>query len=646
LKFLILESKPGETSNRAFALRNFGALPRDGRFAHAFDLHEHRWMDIGVNTPEALLRSFRDISVVAPRDLSRYGAEPAYVLPAGNAASAFRLIVGDSPDDVALAWNSCMTSSGDCGRSSLWLSEADTSNVTLLGTVAEWISENFWPRQSGRNGVVLSRSLPQATLERIAATIRGGIRFVAHAVGPDEPGLEQFTRPSRPVDGFRVQHVPLRDDAGFVRVESPLPVDTDGALMVDLHVEDFRTASSNSLAPWHVPRRSAVAGCFGDAVRISSIRRPSFEVAPTEEEVRFRVPSVRAVLDCCLVPSEVDGSGDVTSVHPRQFTLETSEAGLQLRGVLGLFGGLLQAGSTFEDAFWRDFLTELAGRPEDARSRQIGAVREALAEFFTDSGSPRSEKTLEDISERVAEKAWRRDPASRRFPISKLPGRFGLFVARWCKEHPSQTSFRPGEKYSERAKEQLAELVEKGVLLQGVSLRCAACFTEFWLHVDDLRRRSRCPGCLESVDLPPDPSWSVMLNELVAGALRDRGVLPVIHALADLQRDAHSKSFAFAVSQDVLACSSRQRVTDLDLLALIDGELVAGEVKSHPRGFDAGSVDGIVEVARTLMPDVVIFAAEGDGGGWPHDVELLFDKATRDLDAIGVRVRRELLQWP
>ncbi len=109
--------------------------------------------------------------------------------------------------------------------------------------------------------------------------------------------------------------------------------------------------------------------------------------------------------------------------------------------------------------------------------------------------------------------------------------------------------------------------------------------------------------------------------------------------------DKAKATFTFIASQDVLTYPGDERITDLDLMVLLDGELVIGEVKSNARGFDAASVAAMVKVAKVMLPDTVIFAAEADGATWPTEVAVLLDNATTELTALRVTVRRELLRW-
>ena len=654
-RFLVLEDKGDASFNRTFALRNFGILTKYVRFEHSFDELAHHWLDADKKTPVQLLEDLARGRPITPRDMARFKAECPFRPEWSRESRSFWLVVGDSALDVALAWNSAVSQLAHLGRACLWLSREDAANIDLLAEVGKWIDRCFYSSQGSGEGLVLSYSESLATLEGVARHVRSSVRFASRVLLPEESLFDKFERPSRTSpEVLRTQQVPMRNDIGLTEFARPVfapPERPEGGWMVDLKIEHPRDPSivSFSLPIWKAPRRPGVASCFGasqHAVRISWERTPSFEILGTDSNVRFRVPTAKSLFTWCLVPTVVTFDGEVSVAQPHAFTMETSDAGLQLRGVLDLFGGLHQAGRTFENPFWRDLLTELAGRPENARARQAKAVRDVLLEAADRSGGILSESAIGNLAERVAEKAWRIEPSTLRLELANLQSKFSRFRAQWTRSNPTQSSFRDEEKFEEWAVHDLTNLIDRGVLFQGVSLRCPDCFTTFWLHVDDLRRASPCPGCLTYVSLPPNPRWTAQANELVAGAIRQRGMLTVIHALYHLQQQALGKTFTFIASQDVLTCRDGKRVTDLDVMVILDGDLLIGEVKSNARGFDSVCVDSMVRIAKVMLPDALLFIAEADGGDWPLDVVKLLEEAESELATFGVSVRRVALSWP
>ena len=652
LRFLVLEDHWTNGANRTFALRNFGVLTKDVRFGRAFVELPHEWLDANVKSPLELLQQFEMGGPITPRDLATLYVPRSFFPEHDNFSSAFWLVVGDSVLDAALAWNSTLSHPDHMGRCALWLSSSDSSDDELLAEVGKWIDRCHYPLAPGR-GFVLSYTEDESRLAAIAARVStGSVRFEHRKVGPEESLFPAFRRPRGPtVNLARGQQIAMRGKNGQASfVQPPFSEQSfyEGGWMVDLEIEHPRDPSiiSSTVPVWRVPRRPGVAHCFSNSqrkMRVNWSQIPTVEVHATDADVRFTVPSAQSVFQMCLSETVLLDNGDVSIKLPSQYRLETSDAGLQLRGLIGLFGSLWPAGRTFENPFWRDFLTDLAGRPEDMRKRQVSAVATALNDEVNKAGGQLSSADVSIAAERIAAKSWRSEPGQRSIVLDDVRGRYNKFVAEHIKAKGGQSFFRPEAKFGDEAERELDGLIRQAILLQGVQIRCDQCFTDFWRHVDDLRRELVCPGCLSTIVFPANPNWSVRLNELVAGATRQRGAIPVLHALYQLLNYAPVDTFTYVASQDVKARPGDERITDLDLLVLMDGKLVVGEVKSHPRGFDEGAVHGAKRMAQVLRPDVLAFIAEGEQ--WPAETLGLFDAAKNELAGLGVEVQLMLLQW-
>jgi len=153
----------------------------------------------------------------------------------------------------------------------------------------------------------------------------------------------------------------------------------------------------------------------------------------------------------------------------------------------------------------------------------------------------------------------------------------------------------------------------------------------------------RCNGCLFHFPLPPDPSWSFRLNDLVQNALRKYGTLAVLHTLYELQRDSFSEMFLYLPCQDIFKADINTRFTDLDIVVIKEGKFIIGEVKSDPGGFKHSGFQKLKEVAIELLPNEILLAAPGDK--WPDDVLVEINNLTNELRPIDVTVSPRLLRW-
>ncbi len=651
--FLAPEDRWNELDNRTFALRNFGVLARDARYARSFpDPPYQVWQYADQKSPLDFLQTFPRGELWTPRDMAGALASSPSRPRQDEFSTAFWLVVGESPLDIALAWNSALAHEDHLGRTCIWISEEDATNVKLLEELWQWVDRVFNHRGSGR-GFVLSYSIDEATLESIRAKMdrpSACVRFEYRKLEPTSSLFQEYERRKvgLPFKNELDQQVAIHGDVGqstFVRPPFAPASGWEGGWMVDILIEHEGDPSIyGSSGVWKIPRRPGVAQCFRGSnhrIRVTWEGTPSIEVSGSDTDVRFRVPSAVSVFESCLSPSELSSNGDVVMRRPSSLRMATSTAGLQLNGVIELFGGLWQAGHAFENPFWRDVFTTLAGRPEDIRARQVAAVELALSNEIERAGGQLKLEQVSKVSEPIAEKVWRSEPESRFVQLDQLPDYYNRFVGKYIQKHGPQSYFQEA-KYDDWVDNTRDLFIERGVLLQGIQVRCPECFIHLWRHVDELRRRFPCPGCLETISLPSDPKWCVRLNELVGVAIREGGVIPVLHALFKLQSRT-SGTFTFIASQDVLSYPEDRKVAELDVLVLRDGQLLVGEVKAHPRGFDEEAVNRAMEIARVMLPDTLMFASETDE--FPDRVRKILHSAGSEFSRLGIEVQFLPLQW-
>ena len=161
--------------------------------------------------------------------------------------------------------------------------------------------------------------------------------------------------------------------------------------------------------------------------------------------------------------------------------------------------------------------------------------------------------------------------------------------------------------------------------------------------MDDLNSGMRCNGCLFHFTLPPNPSWSFRLNDLVQIALRKYGTLAVLHTLYELQRDSFSEMFLYLPCQDIFKDVRNTPFTDLDIVVINKGKFIIGEVKSNPGGFEHSNFEKLKEVAIELLPNEILLAAPGNK--WPDSVLTEIKNLTDELKQVDVTVSPWLLQW-
>ena len=91
-----------------------------------------------------------------------------------------------------------------------------------------------------------------------------------------------------------------------------------------------------------------------------------------------------------------------------------------------------------------------------------------------------------------------------------------------------------------------------------------------------LDQRVECSGCGHAHALPPNPEWSYRLNTLVQRAVTS-GTLAVLQALHEMS-DQSIFSFFYSPSREVVVDGQTEALGELDLICLLNGDLVLGEV--------------------------------------------------------------------
>ena len=145
-------------------------------------------------------------------------------------------------------------------------------------------------------------------------------------------------------------------------------------------------------------------------------------------------------------------------------------------------------------------------------------------------------------------------------------------------------------------------LLERELLEGGHVLRCPECAYRSFYRLDDLGQRFRCRRCVADSPLPGDVERCFRLNEAAYQLLVHDGDVTVL-TLATL-RDRALQSLLYLPE----IISKRDGVVrELDIAALVDGELVVGEVKSNDK-LAAKEVRNSRFVVRNARASRMLFA--------------------------------------
>lgn len=692
--FQFVQDSRTVTDARTFALRNFGVLPADMSTQTMFRDMPHQT----IETKTAAMDTYLDLEVlhaqqqpVFPIDLCAAFARRSYTPAYETRVPGFHLVIGDTPWEALYGWNLAFQHRPNSGRDFLWLPSSAAEDIDLLTKVGTWIGKVFWGDQDDRRGSVVSYSLDESLLDKIAKKISllAHIHFASVRLALNShPFPGSFNKTHRTPDRFVTGEIPLTvtdnvavsGDELLARVLKPPFYSANQeqfGWMVEVGVS-YRPENyfyTNIRPNWRLPKRLGVPQLFvphgGHSARVDWSGGLCFEVPGAKESLCIHIPHDRSVIHVsCLGTYHTNRVGQREPPRQeRQFVdFYTSDKGRYLRGMVQLFGSIFHAGHYFEDPYWRSIFYSLAGRanPEEFEKRRTALVKEKLQTWFNArkdfSGS---EEQLVELAGYVAESLTFRDDPAIDFTLEQLISQHGAMRGKAMQRDGNSNYWQAHEKFDALRERDITELVAQNILIQGISIRCPHCYTTHWYAVDSLRSTVKCEGCLSSFQFPLNNKWSFRLNNLVVNAIRYQGNVSVLHALYFMQnyrglhgmimylpcQDLHMRdakatnddSAKVTIKDGELHIREGHRYTDLDILVVTEGRISIGEVKSDPKGFKEEDFTKLRTIATELRPDELVVAAVGTT--WPPHVNEQIALLSQDLAKVDVVVTPLLLKW-
>lgn len=592
----LFDLSDADSSVGLFVRANFGVLRntiseilrRNGVFVKA----------VGSGGPDGLASFLRGptaraSSLVYPQELA--ATEASVPLVRWNwERDTFKLIVGESIDDLVSAWNEPLHlhHSYRPHPAGILLPPDLTRHPELMAALSEWLLSRLHHRYAENVRLdIVSASLPVEDLEQVRRSL----------VPTD--GAEWLQVRARPIE--RPPTFDLLEDSGFdlppadvpivsvqdsFRVLLPEPADPFAkeavrCWMVDARIEYKASRAgyvSNSPPVWRLPRKNRIARAFFRRQgRVLVTHLPSVTVMRTDRACDVRIPSDLGFFYEALTPPD------------RSRTVDVSHPGRVLRSIVELFGGIRNACETFEDVKWRSIFRRLAGhkRPStenqgDYRRRKaIDEIKKHKTQF----------KEAESVADTLIRLFDRPEPLEVSLPAEAI-----------LKDAVSPLSDEDAA--VARAEDDFDSLVERDVLRMGLSLACPRCALRVWYPLAEARQFLECRGCGASFTPRAGTTITYALNTLVQSGIKRLGLLPVILTLAHFESESR-ELFMFAPSLDVFAGGSAEPLTDLDVVCVADGRLIVGEAKESPTLFDRAQLRALHSVLVDVRPDLVVYSA-------------------------------------
>ena len=570
--------------------------------------------------------------------LSNIRAQPHR--PEHSWTEGFCLVVGDTLEDRILCWNAgLLFDDAQSQRYKTLRVPTDAAlSVEKSDKIGAFLKSSNW--LGGNNGparvFVRSRSLDAAVLEEFVRRLQK----VSHSLVTFIPiaSLDDCC----PSDTTRVWGTPSGMNVGIANVETAItgpkvavsipqpmqlaycaglhPIFAQGIWYIDLSIDRLHDISrfSNVREVWLLPNQRQLVRYFSEesGTRIRKRGELSVPVTLDRRVVEIKLPEDSTVFQSLIVEKPYFNRPDLRSSHAVEVPYKyatSSDKGSYLQGLIGMFGSLSSIEHTMETHFWRVQLGNMAA-PAQSQHREVikdmklrMKARDGKLVIEDDSG-------WQNLAQRIVEKASR-------LKIPRLRTRYLDLLTAWTKELTAAIDLDPnlkqrheeilGEREND-LKRSLSFFFERGVMYRGHEWSCRECRHRNWRGVEALKNVMPCEVCGREHQLPIDVALDFRMNEFFATCLREHDTITVAWALGAMRKQA-KHSFMFAPQTELYRDypeNQRQRIDrELDLICIVDGRFVIGEVKARAELIAKSDITDLAAVAQELGADLAVLAA-------------------------------------
>ena len=558
-------------------------------------------------------------------------------------AAFFDVIVGDTLKDMVYFWNRPLLverwKRGFINH--MWLPTSLAKDTDMEDGLCAWIArvENLGGK-APRTVRFVSFSTAEHELRNIARRFHENLRARSLNVETvtdcfEEPQTPNF-RPENPFfsigNGMDIHRA--QGNEGILELIDPkeVAIYPKGHWMADFYMEfthnkygnheDVIKKSKGSSLLWRFPNRNHLTrSLFNKLSRIKRNGFPTVVMQKGEKVLRFTLEEAESVVASLFWSSnypahEHDPRTQLGTSLPYN-SVEISDKGKYLQGVLELFGNLTRANEVLSNPYWRAMFDTLS---KNTRAEQNAheAVANKLRKQIGRSGTltVKNQSAIESITAHIVNESKKLDLKQKDLPFDAFMQEVGHWREKYM-EHMGPVENQSEEDMmgfrSEDVKGALEQLAQRNIVQIGIKPHCPRCGLAQWYHVNDIGQRLTCQGCRIQFPLHPELTWHYRLNELIHVAHAQHGTTPVIMILGQLLEESKT-SFLFSPNMDLLAepqDGSSNRVdteAEVDIACIQDGKFIIGEVKQSMSLFRKKDFDDMAEIAERVKPDIVLFS--------------------------------------
>lgn len=545
----------------------------------------------------------------------------------------FGVIVGDSSQDLAYAWNRTLAIPQwlRTGLTQLWLPEELAREPAFKPGLTRFLNRfaDTTGNQGQRGLHIVSFSLSEDALRNISETWGNGLwvprtfrALSTHPVPAPEETDSFFIK-----KGLQLYRAHSNEEH-LVLTEPNVSEGSTGGQhwVVDVAIQ-FRPERFASIRGkdywWRLPNRNNLLSETHFLNRPARIRADrGLSVLMTRQSALFsdgntlvvKPPDDFTIAYALFCGERFDHLADnhENRAPSRPYhAIEHSDKGKYLSGVLSLFPDLLNAYSLFEERFWRMTFARMANQSDRKDALKKIEIVNTLKKHLPDwEDLATDEEVLAWWAERVLTIAKDYSKEERDLPYVEL---FDDAVAETNAYNALHSEHPPFQVDQEDFKQTVSDLLSSNVLLQGIRPKCPRCGYRIWYHLDRASQNMPCEGCGYPFTVATEEGWSYRLNSLVRAAVSSHGTVPLLLVLGQLMRDART-AFMFVPCLNLFrhetdGSEKYRHVGELDLVCIVDGRFTIGEVKNSIALFKKSDFDALASIAKEIKPDVVLFSA-------------------------------------
>ncbi len=547
----------------------------------------------------------------------------------------FIVIIGSSVDDIALSWNLAFVVP-KFQRNMIryiWLPLGFINDTDLGSSLINWLTS-----YSYKNGIseisFLSSSLSKDELNAAVDSLVGNRQVHKTVFANVKPLVPKILK--LPID-FNLNKNEfyklngLNEKIALSNISINLQ-SYSGSLMADVYIQSDSPTRRQLLL---LPKINNIAfDMFKQPSRIKANGLPSVSVNTDDSGFNLDLPDEMSICKSVLM-------GDnhpyyTVDVRPRSkkfYYAQISDKGAYLAGFVSLFSDLERAYMVFEEPYWRHVFYRMSGqnvaKDESRKIRLLKKLKQSESQLrHCINGEKIDFEWLSDfiIKNSIFHNADKEVP-------------FKFFKKELERLIENNAILAHDILDEEDLEHYINDFIASNVFLIGTKEHCDYCGLANWYHINQMHQTLCCSGCGSNFPVSNEPIWHYRLNSLIEVGCSLHGLIPVVMALGSLQRMA---KFSFISVPSMNLYRTRSDIDEnlvskeIDVVAVIDGQFVIGEVKQSQKRFHRKDFEDMITVSKILKPDVLVFSSQGERPDKQRQAYL--SEAINSLASLGIKV--------